>query len=84
MRTSKAILGIAAGVAAGTILGVLMAPDSGTNTRKRIANRSQDAVSDLKSRFNHLVDSFTNHKEDMLASANKTLTDTARKIKVQP
>lgn len=78
MRTSKAILGIAAGVAAGAVLGVLMAPDSGENTRKRITNKSQGVVDDLKSRFNTLVDGFANHQEEMVKSKNK-MGESARK-----
>lgn len=79
MRTSKAILGIAAGVAAGAILGVLMAPDSGENIRKNIASKSKDKVDDLKSRFNALVDGFADHKDEMLNSSNKTV-HSARKV----
>ncbi len=35
MKTSNVILGIVAGAAVGALLGVLFAPDKGTNTRKK-------------------------------------------------
>ncbi|HJW28261.1 MAG TPA: YtxH domain-containing protein [Saprospiraceae bacterium] len=78
MRTSRAVVGIAAGVAAGALLGVLLAPDSGVNTRKKIANKGQDVVDDLKSRFNSLVDGLTNHKEELM-NGKQRASDHARK-----
>ena len=77
MRTSKAFLGVAAGMAAGAVLGVLMAPDSGSNTRRKISNRSQDVVDEIKSRFNGMMEGFNNHKDEIVTAAKK-ITDTAR------
>ena len=77
MRTSKAFLGVAAGMAAGAIIGVLMAPDSGSNTRKKISNRSQDVVGEIKSRFNGMMEGFNNQKDEIVNTAKK-ITDTAR------
>ena len=56
MSTGKVIAGVLAGMAAGAILGILFAPDKGSDTRKKIAKKSSDAVSDLKHTYNHLVD----------------------------
>jgi len=75
MRTSKAFLGVAAGMAAGAILGVLMAPDSGSNTRRKISNRSQDVVDEVKSRFNGMKEGFNNQKDEIVTAAKK-ITDT--------
>ena len=77
MRTSKAFLGVAAGMAAGAILGVLMAPDSGSNTRRKISNKSQDVVGEIKSRFNGMMEGFNNQKDEIVNTAKK-ITDTAR------
>jgi len=86
MRTSKAVLGIACGVAAGAVLGVLMAPDSGENTRKRISSKSMDAVDDIKNRFNNLVDGFTNHRDELASkiksNVNQIKSDITRKTPV--
>ena len=40
MKSSNVLLGIVGGLAAGAVLGVLFAPDKGTNTRKKIAKKS--------------------------------------------
>ena len=52
------ILGLVAGVAVGALIGVLLAPDSGENTRKKIADKSLGVADELKVRFNSLVDSY--------------------------
>jgi len=80
MKTSNVILGIAAGMAAGAIIGVLMAPSSGDDTRKKIVSKTQDAVVDLKNRFNSLVDGFVDHKEEMLQVAKNKVTDMTNKV----
>jgi|KBSSwiStaDraftv2_1062776.scaffolds.fasta_scaffold7063186_1 gas vesicle protein len=86
MRASKAVLGIACGVAAGAVLGVLMAPDSGVNTRKRISSKSMDAVDDIKNRFNNLVDGFTSQRDELASkiksNVNQIKSDITRKTPV--
>lgn len=39
MENGKVLLGVLAGVAVGATLGILFAPDSGTNTRKNHEER---------------------------------------------
>jgi gas vesicle protein len=66
MRSSgKVLLGVLAGVAAGATLGILFAPDKGSNTRKKIVDKSNDYADDLTQRFNEFVDSM-NQKVDSL------------------
>jgi gas vesicle protein len=55
-NTAKVILGVAAGAAAGAITGILLAPDSGKNTRKKIAQGTTDLVDDLKQEVSDKVD----------------------------
>ena len=42
MTTGKAFLGILAGVAAGTIIGILLAPDKGDRLLKSTSDKSED------------------------------------------
>lgn len=63
MSTGKVILGALAGVAAGAILGVLFAPEKGTDTRKKIAEKGKDAAGDLKTKYNDLIDKLTSKLE---------------------
>jgi gas vesicle protein len=80
MKTSNAILGILGGIAAGVVLGVLMAPDSGKNTRQKINSKTHDMVDDLRARINTLADSFTEHQGKMEISG-KSNGDLTRKVK---
>lgn len=57
MNNGKILLGVLAGVAAGATLGILFAPDSGTNTRKKILKKGEDYAGNLKSQFNGAVES---------------------------
>ncbi|MFO7670164.1 MAG: YtxH domain-containing protein [Bacteroidales bacterium] len=58
--TTKALLGFLAGAAAGTITGVLFAPDKGTKTRKKIKNKVKRTKKDLK---DNISDSVSDLKE---------------------
>lgn len=47
-NTAKIITGVVAGAAAGAITGILLAPDSGKNTRNKIVEGTNDMVVNLK------------------------------------
>jgi gas vesicle protein len=49
-------LGFAAGAAIGAALGILFAPDKGTETRRRISEKGSDVADSIKDRFSGLVD----------------------------
>lgn len=65
MNTGKILLGVLAGIAAGATLGILFAPDSGTNTRKKISRKGQDYVDGLSGQFDKLANSI-NDEFDMI------------------
>jgi gas vesicle protein len=56
MSTSKMLLGFVAGAAIGAVLGVLFAPDKGTETRRKISEQGNDLADNLKGKFTDLVD----------------------------
>ncbi|MEP6794358.1 MAG: YtxH domain-containing protein [Saprospiraceae bacterium] len=58
MSTSKIVLGVIAGMAAGAVAGMLTAPDSGVNSRKKISQKSQKYVNDLQSKVNNFKNGF--------------------------
>lgn len=55
MSRGKIVLGVLAGVAAGAIAGILFAPAKGTDTRKKIADKGEEFVDNLKERINGLL-----------------------------
>jgi gas vesicle protein len=57
MSSGKVFLGLLAGVAAGALLGVLLAPDKGSVTRKRISRKGEAFAEDIKEKFNEFLDS---------------------------
>jgi gas vesicle protein len=78
MNTSKILLGFAAGAAIGAALGILFAPDKGTETRRRISEKGNDVADSIKDRFSGLVegvkDKFSHLKSDGEDVAEKGYT----------
>lgn len=69
MGSGKVVLGVLAGVAVGATLGILFAPDKGSNTRKKISRKADDYTEELEEQFNHLVKNLTRKFEDMKEEA---------------
>ena len=63
MNTGKAILGVVAGIAAGAVLGVLLAPGKGSETRRKLSKKGEDladAVNDrIDRKFEEMVSMMT-------------------------
>ena len=95
MSTTKVLLGFIAGAAVGAIAGVLFAPDSGENTRKKIADKSGDWTDAAKDSFNGLIDGvknaysttkdkmeeFGDHAKANMTSARNEVKEEARNAK---
>lgn len=56
MNTGKAILAIAAGVAAGAVVGMLFAADKGSVMRKKISRTSEDLADALDAKIDRKFD----------------------------
>ncbi|MDP4129473.1 MAG: YtxH domain-containing protein [Bacteroidota bacterium] len=78
MNTSRILLGFVAGAAVGAALGILFAPDKGTETRRKISEKSNDVAGSLKEKFSDLVDGvkdkFSGIKSDAEDVAEKGYT----------
>lgn len=66
MKSSKLIVGILGGLAAGAIAGILLAPDKGSKTRKTISDKSQCFVDEMKGKFEELCEKVTDKYENLL------------------
>lgn len=71
MSSGKLLLGVLAGVAAGAVLGILFAPEKGSETRKKIAKKGEDYVDGVKEKFNDLIDDLTKKMDGVQAKANE-------------
>ena len=58
METGKVVLGTLAGIAIGAVVGVLLAPDKGSETRRKISQKGAGAVDGLKSKYDGLKDKY--------------------------
>ncbi|MGM0582705.1 MAG: YtxH domain-containing protein [Bacteroidota bacterium] len=56
MNRGKAVFGTLVGLAAGTIVGILLAPEKGRVTRKQIRDKSDDYLDELKTKFDEFSD----------------------------
>lgn len=63
-NTSKMLTAIAAGAAAGAIVGILFAPDKGSETRKKIQEKSSDLAGRVKSTIRRGKEKLNGLKEE--------------------
>ncbi len=57
MSSTKTLLGFVAGAAVGALAGILLAPDKGSETRKKVLQKTKDLGNSLKDAANGYVDS---------------------------
>lgn len=74
---NNSVLGTLAGIAIGTIVGMLIAPDKGSNTREKIAQKGKDTTDSLKEELNVLLQKASD-KYDVLKSAGNEIAQTTK------
>lgn len=85
----KTMLAFIGGAAAGVAIGILLAPDKGSETRKKILSKAKDLGDDLSDAAMDKYDEFLSWKDSMLNNAeekaktvmNETLSKAESKIK---
>lgn len=77
MSTGKVLLGVVAGLAAGAVLGILFAPEKGSDTRRLIKRKSEDLADELKDKFDDFLETvsekFEKVKDEVSDIAERTM-----------
>jgi gas vesicle protein len=87
MSTGRIVLGVISGIAIGATLGILLAPNSGEVTRRKISRRTRDYADDLGDKMNDLMDTvsekfeITKKEVSQLAEKAKEKAENAEIIK---
>lgn len=76
--TSKVITGFIVGVAAGAAAGLLLAPETGSKTRRRLGSESEKLIDSLTSNVKETVDETINAIRSAYASNADELSRTAK------
>lgn len=76
----KTFLAFLGGAAAGAAIGILLAPDKGSETRRKIVSRAKDLTDGLsdaaKDKYNELL----NWKDSMMNDAETEIRNTVNKV----
>ena len=80
MNSSKVLLGVLGGVAAGALVGVLFAPDKGSKTRKKIINKANDGVDVLKDKFDSMLESMNEKYENIWQAKEELISEGQAKL----
>jgi gas vesicle protein len=62
-NTLKIVVAAAAGVAVGAALGILFAPEKGSEIRRKIADQGKKIIEDVTHKFEHMVNERERAKE---------------------
>ncbi|MFV5695338.1 YtxH domain-containing protein [Flavobacterium sp. LB3P122] len=75
MKTDKIVLGVLGGLAVGAILGIMLAPDKGDKTRKRIMDKSNDYADELKNKLDTLLSSINKKYEKIWSEGENMISE---------
>lgn len=75
MNSSKTIIGLLSGVAVGAVVGILLAPDKGANTRKKISEKSNDTRKTIINTFKDALDSLSQSCDGIDNKASNLVKD---------
>jgi gas vesicle protein len=76
-NSGKILAAAAAGIAAGAVLGILFAPDKGTETRKKITNQGKKIADGVKEKLNKGKEKLNGLKEDIAQTVKEKVEEFA-------
>ncbi|WP_338875434.1 YtxH domain-containing protein [Spirosoma sp. SC4-14] len=77
----KSLPGILVGLAVGAVIGVLLAPESGKKTRKRISSESDSFFKDLQDQLQSGLDNIRKQYNDYVDTASTKTHDALSQVK---
>jgi len=80
MSTGKVLLGVIAGLAAGAVLGILFAPDKGSNTRNKFTKTGEDFIDGMKTKFEEYLRIAKEKLSDAEDEANEMMNKGESKV----
>ena len=80
MKNTDVFVGVLSGLAVGALLGVLFAPDKGSNTRRKIAQKGSDISDNLKGSFSNFMASIEDQYSNFTEEAEDALEEGKSKI----
>ena len=66
----KLVSALLLGAAVGSLIGILFAPDKGSETRKKISSKGNELTDAVKEKFDAIVDKFKKEVDDVKEKAN--------------
>lgn len=80
MDSTKLVLGVLAGVAVGATLGILFAPDKGSETRRKLAGKGGEYIDQIEDKFNDFIDTVTAKLDDLKEEASGVAVKELHKV----
>ena len=66
----KLVSALLLGAAVGSLIGILFAPDKGSETRKKISSKGNELTDAVKEKFDAIVDKFKKEVDDVKEKEN--------------